>query len=294
MDGGESQGPSTSAPFHWTMMPADSGLQSRSPVLFLDFDGTLAPIAPSPELVRLDPVEIDLLESLARMIPVFIISGRAFSDIVSRVPVSSLAGISGDHGAVRRFGEHVHLHPEAVGSQEALDKWAPRLRDLTNSFPGAFVEIKDFSVSIHFRRLPETDVPPLQKAIGALFSAWKDQDKFRISPGKMVWEIRPVRGVTKEDTMEFFLDLLARESDRKSEYFVPVMIGDDMTDLAAVHYAAAVGGWGCWVGETPNFLEPHVIRLSNPMEVWKRLDRLRSGLKSGNDPIHMVRAVLTQ
>ncbi len=257
--------------------------------LFLDFDGTLAPIAPHPDLVHLDSHEIALLESLGRLIPVFAMSGRAFPDILHRLPVSTLAGLSGDHGAVRRFRDEQTVHPDALRARESLLAWVSDLRKVAGTIPGTMTETKEYSLSIHYRGVAPERIPRLSEEIGRLFDNWEERNRFRIYHGKMVWEIRPAGGVTKEETMDFFLEHLARESGVTPGDFFPVMVGDDTTDLGAVNHAVSLGGRGYWVGNPPPGLNPGAGRLPNTENVWDLLKDLHDALETGKDPL----AVLT-
>lgn len=253
-------------------------------VLFLDFDGTLAPIAPHPDLVHLDPHEIALLESLGRLIPVFAMSGRAFPDLLHRLPVSTLAGLSGDHGAVRRFRDEQTVHPEALRARESLLAWVSDLRKVAETVPGTMTETKEYSLSVHYRGVEPERIPRLSEEIGQLFDTWEERTRFRIYHGKMVWEIRPAGGVTKEETMDFFLEHLARESGVPPHDFFPVMVGDDTTDLGAVNHAVSLGGRGYWVGNPPPGLDPRAGRLQNTDNVWNLLKGLSEALETGKDP----------
>ena len=50
-------------------------------VLFLDFDGTLVPIAARPEHVTLNETVRGGLDRLARLIPIVVVSGRSVGDL---------------------------------------------------------------------------------------------------------------------------------------------------------------------------------------------------------------------
>ncbi len=81
---------------------------SRKIALFLDFDGTLAPIRPHPEDVRLDPAARQTLATLARSprFRVCVISGRKRSDVRARMRVPGIRylGLHGwDNGTETSF-----------------------------------------------------------------------------------------------------------------------------------------------------------------------------------------------
>lgn len=50
-------------------------------ILFLDFDGTLTPIVPHPNLTKLSRPVRETLRKLVRLLPVVVISGRAPKDL---------------------------------------------------------------------------------------------------------------------------------------------------------------------------------------------------------------------
>jgi trehalose-phosphatase len=265
----------------WKSVP---GVPAIREAIFLDFDGTLAPISPDPSSVRLSPRKISLLETLSSYFPVFIVSGRAFSEIDRLVPVRALAGLSGDHGAVRRFQGKVEIHPVAERSRASLERWIPRLVDFAGRIQGIRAEIKDFSFSVHYRGVAEEAVPEVFQGLYALFDSWSDKGLFQVVQGKMVWEIRPKGGVTKEETIDFFLSrlaLLSSSPDDPAFLCRPVMIGDDTTDLLAVNHAIRLGGKGYWVGDRVPGLHDQAGLFSDPEGVWEFLESLLNEAKSG-------------
>ena len=80
-------------------------LRSRKAAVFLDYDGTLTPIVERPELALLSEGTRRVVEGLARVCPVAVISGR------SRERVQGLVGLegvvyAGSHG-LDISGDHV-------------------------------------------------------------------------------------------------------------------------------------------------------------------------------------------
>ena len=67
--------------------------------LFLDYDGTLADFAPTPEHVNPDPELVDLIERLARhpRFRVAVVSGRRLSHVQKLVPVPGVL-LAGTYG----------------------------------------------------------------------------------------------------------------------------------------------------------------------------------------------------
>src|SRR5271166_2536395 len=66
--------------------------RAASVVLFLDFDGTLAPIVPRPALAELPNVARQVLNELAALpgTTLAIVSGRALADVRRRVGIAGL------------------------------------------------------------------------------------------------------------------------------------------------------------------------------------------------------------
>ena len=250
--------------------------KGRLPALFLDFDGTLVPLSPRPSDVRLSEAHALLLEGIARSFPTFVISGRGEADLLSRLPPVPLAGLSADHGAVRILDGARHLHPEAERARELLPALAGRVRSDMEKIPGILVEVKEFSLSIHYRAVSPDRVEGARERLDLLLSETAEssgEGRLRISEGKKVWEIRPARGVTKEESLEFFLEDLAQRGGEGRSFF-PVMAGDDTTDLGAVNRAVERGGIGIWVGPPPPGLSPTAMVLASPEELWTALKEL--------------------
>ncbi|MGH7218870.1 MAG: trehalose-phosphatase, partial [Nitrospiraceae bacterium] len=66
-------------------------------ILFLDFDGTLSPIASRPNLARLSRPMRETLRKLVSLLPVVVISGRAPKDLRRRVGLQKVCYV-GHHG----------------------------------------------------------------------------------------------------------------------------------------------------------------------------------------------------
>lgn len=121
--------------------------------LFLDYDGTLADLAPTPEHVDPDPDLIELVRGLARdpRIRVAIISGRRLSHVEQLVPVSE-AFLAGTYGIEIRtpFGERIErIEYEII--RPVLAELKPHWAGLINGRQGFFLEDKGWSLAIHGR-----------------------------------------------------------------------------------------------------------------------------------------------
>jgi trehalose 6-phosphate phosphatase len=174
--------------------------------IFLDVDGTLAPIVERPELAEVPEETRTELRRLARKYPlVACISGRTGADAWRLVGVDGITYV-GVHG--------LELAPEA-------DAWRAPLRPFAD-FEWPWIEDKGLTVAFHWREAPDdaaarTDLEAVAeraKAAG-LETRW----------GRKVLELRPPVEADKGTAVR---TLLREHGLRRALY-----AGDDTTDLDA-------------------------------------------------------------
>ena len=211
----------------------------RPLVVFLDFDGTLAPIVDRPEDARLAPGMGDVLARLVGRMPVALVSGRDLADLKGRTAIGDLVH-AGSHGyAIEGSGLHHEVGAEFLPD---LDRVEAALRASLDEGGGFQVERKRFAV--HFRRAgPGGEAA----AVRAVADALKDQPRLKATEGKMIREIRPVLDWHKGSAVRWLLDRWRAE--RRDAPF-PVFIGDDVTDEDAIR-ALGQDGLGIMVGDVP-------------------------------------------
>jgi len=182
--------------------------------LVLDVDGTLAPIAPRPELAAVPPgTRHELARLVDRYLLVACVSGRAGEDARRLVGVGGIVFV-GNHG--------LELDPRA----EELAAEISRFREAV----GLPVEDKTLSLTYHYREaedeaaaLEELEEVAARAAAEGLDARW----------GRKVLEIRPRVSVNKGTAVRA---LLERSGARLGLY-----AGDDMTDLDAFSGLAGAG-----------------------------------------------------
>jgi len=212
--------------------PPDGLLAGAS--LFLDFDGTLVDIAPSPDDVVVDAALLQLLAGLAQRLEVAVVSGRSIAQLDALLgPLVDRLALSGSHGSEHRFDGAAERPPRPA----SLDTVATRMRDAAAAHAGTIVEPKTFGVALHYRLAPAfaTEARSLADALAAELG-------LAVQTGKMMVEVR-LPGSDKGGAIARLMRRPAMAGTR------PVFIGDDVTDESGFVAANALGGAGILVGE---------------------------------------------
>jgi len=196
---------------------------SERVLLFLDFDGTLAPIVEMPDQAVLPAKTRILLDRLSQTswCSVVIVSGRALGDIRERVGLAKLT-YAGNHG-LELCGDGLRfVEPESVQRIKMLGELSRRLRERLRNIPGVEIENKVLTVSVHFRRAQKDSVDEIRKAVSAEL-AFSD-GIFRVTPGLQVFEIRPHVDWNKGSAVRWIQE--ARGTANTLSFY----LGDDSTD----------------------------------------------------------------
>ncbi len=158
------------------------GIDPRSLLVALDFDGTLSEITEEPGRARVLPRSENALRRLATRIGrSVIISGRAGTALAELLQVPGLT-LLGDYGLDR---------PDPAEAA-ALNAFAERLRPQLGGLPGVWLELKPGSATLHYRGAPgrAADVQRLGGGLAEeLGLHWRS--------GRQVIEVMPARA-TKE------------------------------------------------------------------------------------------------
>lgn len=197
---------------------------------FLDVDGTLIDIAPTPSAIVM-PEELPLLlQSLSDSHggAVALVSGRSLDNLRQLVtpfdpPAAGLHGLEW-----RDAGGTVHRLTQPPG----LDDIRRRLRYAAERFSGLLLEDKGSAVALHYRQAPDL----ADQVLHAAQESVRDHPGYGVMAGKMVVEIKP-RGADKGGAVAAFMGTAPFAGRR------PVFVGDDVTDedgFAAVNRLAGV------------------------------------------------------
>src|SRR5262245_16550057 len=160
--------------------------------LFLDVDGTLLDIAPTPELVVVPPELSDILSRLFSLLggALALVSGRPISEI-DRLFAPLRLPAAGEHGAeIRPAADQPILSGPAPIMLATL---AARLAAETKDISGVRIERKRTGVVVHYRQAPEQEQRLRELVAAAVADHSAD---IQIMPGKMVLEVKK-RSYTK-------------------------------------------------------------------------------------------------
>jgi trehalose 6-phosphate synthase/phosphatase len=239
---------------------------ARRLVIFLDYDGTLVPFAPSPELAIPDPELEDLLRRLADRprTEVHLVSGRS-SGFLEHWFGGLKLFLTAEHGAESRYPGEKTWTPHVELAADWREKVRPVLTDFANRTPGAFVELKRFGIAWHWRPAdPEFGARQARELMVHLDQLLASSPVECIA-GTRVVELKPI-GASKANVVR-------RAAERYGDRAAYLALGDDRTDRDLFR-ALPEGGVSIQVGHGPPIAD---IRLSTPAEARRVLLSLLGG-----------------
>lgn len=192
--------------------------------LFLDFDGTLVDIAPTPDGIAvpeglgklLNDLDIALKGRLA------LVSGRAIASIERHLPTFQ-GVIVGGHGAETRARDGAVQRLAGIDRDiDVLHEWATRKED---AFDGVRAELKATGAALHFRQAPRHE-QALRAAAERYVAA---HPGLAAQEAHMTVEVRP-ENADKASAVRTLM---------RTEPFaghIPIFAGDDKTDIPAMAF----------------------------------------------------------
>ena len=205
--------------------------------IFLDFDGTLVELQPTPDAVIVSTQLRQMLLQLndRTQYALALVSGRSVESIDQLLKLPSVA-VSGSHGMQYRMEQDapISLHPQVTPLPKHI---------ITNcehfcAQNQLLLEHKPLSVAVHYRRQPQRENQVEQFLSGLI----EEQPNLEIQTGKFIRELKP-RGIDKASALEYFFQT-ARFAGRTPWYF-----GDDVTDEHAFAWVKQHHGISVKVGE---------------------------------------------
>ncbi|MBI3262231.1 MAG: trehalose-phosphatase [Acidobacteria bacterium] len=190
-------------------LPTLGQFAASNVLLAFDYDGTLSPIASTPERARMRARTHRLLARVARRYPCVVISGRTLRDLSKRLDRLPLWHLFGNHG----------LEPWDLSEAYAarVRQWVRLLNRYLPAHTGLVVENKKYSVTVHYRQVRDK-----RPVLGAIADALRDLPDARALGGSQAVNLIPAGGPNKGVALERARRLFGCQT--------AIYIGDDDTD----------------------------------------------------------------
>lgn len=241
-------------------------LRDKNTILFLDYDGTLTPIAESPEKAVLSNEIRDLLEGLSKnpRCKISIISGRSLKNIKNLIGLRNII-YSGNHGLELEGPKVLFKNPIPPMYLTMLRKIKNELENKLSPIKGVLIEDKGLSLSVHYRLVNKDEIPSVQAIFYEVIITYLVKGKIKTKSGKMVLEVKPP---VEWDKGKVVLWLLASQKFiKKSDKILPVYIGDDLTDEDAFKAIRNIG-WTIYVGKPKKSYAEYYVKNTNEVSIF--------------------------
>jgi trehalose 6-phosphate phosphatase len=242
-----------------TDLPKPSYFDRAKWALFLDLDGTLIDIAPTPDAVIIPADLRTLLSEVSASLggALAIISGRE-TKFIEKIVGNAIGPIGGTHGGEMRM-------PDGTMRLTAGNWLTPELsqivKGLGGDHPALVIEEKELGIAVHYRLAPHLREEVKRQLGRAVDLA---DGTLVLQPGRMVYEILPAQ-VNKGRALESFMQ------EKPFRGRKPLAIGDDITDESMFAAAQELGGVGIRIGsaEVPT-TATHLLPNPRALRDWIR------------------------
>jgi trehalose 6-phosphate phosphatase len=235
-----------------------SALRVYDLAFFLDVDGTLVEIAPTPAEVIVDTVLVDVLRALSLRTrgALAFVSGRSIAtlDLLFQPLMLPAAGL---HGFERRSAAGAYCRC-ALPPGELLSQARAALRAFCERHPALLLEDKRFALALHYRQAPDLEgevLAEMSQVAAALGPS------FALQRGRCVAELRPAEA-RKASAIEAFMQEPPFRGRR------PVCLGDDLTDECAFDWINRAGGLSIGVGVSHVSVATAHLRSVQSARMW--------------------------
>ncbi len=201
-------------------------LEGKRLAVFLDFDGTLAPVVDRPDMAALSESMRRVVGTLAERCPVIVISGRDRKDVHERVGLDTLV-YAGSHGFDIAWPDNgTEPLADCTKFRDLLEEVGEALERKLGPVDGVIIEPKACSVAVHYRLTNEAGAVAVKAAVKGLLAS---HPRLRGVSGKKVYEILPGLDWDKGKAVLWMLKAL----DLDGPDVMPIYVGDDITDKDA-------------------------------------------------------------
>lgn len=247
--------------------------ESSSVVLFLDYDGTLTPIAERPELALLPTETRELLREISSLkkYVVCIVSGRSLEDVKRLVGIGGIYYV-GNHGLEAEGPRISMVNLQALNTESIIAELHKKLSDELKHIKGVLVEDKTITLAVHYRLVKDEDVAEVRDIFSRIVQPYVLESGVKTAENKKTLEILPDVGWDKGRMVVNILNLLGYNAPLQGKIewspihgMIPcqaltrpnvlqMYIGDDRTDEDAFN---ALGECGVSVLVSEEAIESH-------------------------------------
>ena len=192
--------------------------------LFVDYDGTLTPVADRPELAKLDDSMRQILERLSKVTSLTIITGRDIHNVKRFVQLPELI-YAGNHGLEIEGPGGINFQYEHEGDYLKMlgQVMLECQQRLASAFEGIQIELKKFTIAVHYRYVAEAEIKLFMSKIQEIVQRYS---RLKLGYGKKVIEFRPNIDWDKGKAMQW----IAEKLNLNHPDFFHIYVGDDITD----------------------------------------------------------------
>jgi trehalose 6-phosphate phosphatase len=209
-------------------------IAGRRPVVFLDYDGTLAPIVENPEDAVMGEGMREALGALAARLPCAVVSGRDLDDVRGFVAHDGLY-FAGSHGFdLAGPGGWREVVEKGKAFLPVLAEAADAIEAALAGIAGARVERKRFALAVHTRQVAEAEEERVAEIVRAVVA---ERPRLKASRGKKVWDVKPRTDWNKGYAVLALMKILHLDGPD----VLPLYLGDDTTDEDAFRALAGRG-----------------------------------------------------
>lgn len=214
--------------------------------LFVDYDGTLAEFAPTPDRVEPNAEVIDLLRCWADVpqAQIAVISGRPLRHIQNLVPIPGLV-LAGTYGVELQLPNGEVLQRVAYDSvRPVIEQLKMRWQALVDQQPGFFIEDKGWAVALHTRDAEAAEANRVLAQARVMTAGLDLSSAYRVFDERRFFEVAPALA-HKGCTVNYLLDRFAWPD------VLPLYLGDDAKDEEAFEAIKARHGLALLVAAEP-------------------------------------------
>jgi len=197
--------------------------------LFLDFDGTLAPIVdlPSNAVLSEENRKLLILLSETEKCRLAIISGRELKDIKKRIGIANIS-YAGNHGFEIESPDFKYTIPLYDEYRSVVCKLKKEIENCIPEKKGIWIEDKNFTLSVHYRAVDKFDIDSVKKYIKDITAHYAANNLITVKEGKKVIEIHPPVKWNKGEVVLYLIEKWVAESAHSE--CIPIYVGDDVSD----------------------------------------------------------------